>query len=594
MGGEAGPRVVSVLTEVAALDRAFDYEVPAGFTGPLEVGSRVRVPLHGRSVRGWIVGEGGLHQEPKELARSLGVGPPADLVELCTWAAWRWASTPARFLATASPDTIVVQLPSPPAFRPPADAVSPLGLLGAEVAACSETRVVEIGPATDPFELVLGILGTVGSKIIAGQSVLVIVPGLAYARRLVGRLGRRGISAVDLADGWDAARAGWPVIVGTRTAAFAPAPRLAGIVVLDADDDRLQSEGAPTWSAVEVAIERGRRAKAPVVLVSSCLTPRLAGIANRTAAGPHELAGGWPRIHVADRRGADPRTGRYSDEMVTAAHRALAEQPEGVAVACILNRTGRARLLACRSCAALVRCERCDASVSLVDEHLVCPRCDAVRPVICAECGATAMKVLRAGTAQVAEEVARLLGVPVAEMTAASTEVDLSAARCVVGTEAVVHRLRKTRLVVFLDVDAHLLAPRAGAELATLRLIGLAGRLVGGRRSETAGSVLLQTRAASHPVIEAARSGHIDGVVAEDLEVRSLLGLPPVRACAVLKGAGADELGRMLSQLDLEVRPLGEDRLAVLAPTTSRLCDALAAAGRPKERVTVAVDQEPV
>lgn len=593
MGGEADPRVVSVITEVAALDRPFDYVVPADFSGPLAVGSRVRVPLHGRSVRGWVVGDGGDHLEPKALARSLGIGPPDQVVELCQWAAWRWSSTPARFLTTASPERIVTQLPPRPTIRQRVAPDSSLGRLGVDAAARQTATVVELGPATDPLDLLLGAIASLSAQISTGRGVLVIVPGVAYARRLSARLGRRGVAAVDLAGGWDAARAGWPVVVGTRTAALAPLPGVAGIVVLDADDDRLRSEGAPTWSAVDVAIERGRRATAPVILTSSCMTPSLAALPHRLVPGPAEIAGGWPRIEVADRRGADPRSGRFSEEMVRAARQALSDQPEGVAVACILNRTGRARLLACRTCAALIRCERCDAAVARVDDELVCARCHMVRPVVCAGCGATAMKVLRAGTAQVAEEVARLLGVPVGELIAASDDLDLAKVRCVVGTEAVVHRLRRTRLVVFLDLDAHLLAPRAGAELETLRLIGMAARLVGGRSDPLSGSVVLQTRVATHPVVLAALRGDSEAVVAEDLEIRRLLDLPPVRACAVLRGEGASELGGSLEQLGLDVRPLGNERVAVLAPDTAALCDALALAGRPKARVTVAVDHEP-
>lgn len=593
MSDEVDLPVVSVLTEVAALDRAFDYEVPPNFIGPLAIGSRVRVPLHGRSVRGWVVGPGGAPVERKLIARSLGIGPPPEVVDLCQWAAWRWASTQARFLGTASPDRLVTGLPVPPSLPAIDVATSPLSRLGAEAGTARGPVVVEIGPATDPFELLLGVLMARRDAVAAGGTLLVIVPGRGYAQRVVGRLGRRGIPAVDLADGWDAARAGWPVVVGTRTAALAPVPTVAGIVVLDADDERLRSEGAPTWSAVDLAIERSARCDGPAVLVSSCLTPSLAMLASRVVGGSAALAGGWPRVTIADRRGADPRTGRYSEELVVAARRALAEQPQGVAVACILNRTGRARLLACRSCAELVRCDRCDAAVALTNEALTCPRCGATRPVVCVHCGATAMKVLRAGTAQVAEDVEHLLGVPVGEMTATSDDVDLARVRCVVGTEAVLHRLRRTRLVVILDLDASLLAPRAGAELESLRLIGRAGRLVGGRADPEGGMVLVQTRLAHHPVLTAAQSGMVDPVIAEDLAVRTLLNLPPARACAVLKGAGAQELAASLEALGLEARPLHDDRQAILAPTTAALCDALKTAGRPKGRVTVAVDQEP-
>jgi primosomal protein N' (replication factor Y) len=371
----------------------------------------------------------------------------------------------------------------------------------------------------------------------------------------------------------------------------APVPTLAGVVVLDADDERLVAEGAPTWSAVDLAVERARRSAAPVLLVTSCPTPALAVLPARRGLGSAAIAAGWPRFVIADRRGADPRTGRYSEQMVAAAHRALAAQPDGVAVVCLLNRTGRARLLACRTCSAIARCEHCEAAVVADGDDLVCPRCATRRPVVCVGCGATAMKVLRAGTTQVAEEVGLLLGVPTAELTAKGE--DIEGARCVVGTEAVLHRLRRTSLVVFLDIDATLLAPRAGAEIETLRQIGRAGRLVGGRGAGDGGVVMVQTRVGEHPVLAAAERGCVDEVVRDDVEIRAALRLPPTRACATIRGEGAGELAARLDGLGLEVRRLEDGRQVALADTTAALCDALAAAGRPKARVSVAVDQEP-
>ena len=496
----------------------------------------------------------------------------------------------ARFLGTASPATTVKAIPTSHGAAPISRPETELGQRGVKLGGDAGIAVEQLGPATDPIDLVIGFAAEARSR--HDGSVVILVPGLGYAGRLTRRLARRGLPAVNVADAWDAARAGWPIVVGTRTAAFAPVPDLAGMLVLDAEDERFRSEGAPTWSAVDVAIERSRRANVPSVLVASCPSPALALLAAQgESTGPSDV-GGWPVVEVADRTEADPRTGWFSDQLARMGREALEAQPEGIAVACILNRTGRAKLLACRRCGDLARCSSCEAAVALGDGDLVCPRCSAVRPIICAGCGATAMKRLRPGTAQLAEELSGLLGVPTAEVTAATIPTDLDGARAVVGTEAIVHRIRQSKLVAFLDLDSQLLASRPGAELSTLALIGRAGRMVGGRDHPDHGTVILQTRLSGHPVVLAAQDGDPGPVVASDLDLRRMLGLPPFRTAAIVKGPGAASLAHSCRELGIEERPLSDGRIALLAADPTTLADALERAGRPKERVTVAVDAE--
>ncbi len=117
---DASPRAataVRVRTEVAALPKTFDYAVPPEWGHDVRVGSRVRVPLHGRSVRGWVVEDDVATQPGVDLLPLkswLGWGPPPPLVELAEWAAWRWAGPASFFLRVASPATVVRTLPGPP------------------------------------------------------------------------------------------------------------------------------------------------------------------------------------------------------------------------------------------------------------------------------------------------------------------------------------------------------------------------------------------------------------------------------------------------------------------------------------------------
>ena len=112
-----------VRTDVAAVPKLFDYIVPARWAGDVRVGTRVRVELHGRRVGGWVVEDDVTPPEGVEL-RPLkavsGWGPPPSVVDLATWAAWRWAGPISFFLGVGSPRESVRRLPVVPTAVVPA------------------------------------------------------------------------------------------------------------------------------------------------------------------------------------------------------------------------------------------------------------------------------------------------------------------------------------------------------------------------------------------------------------------------------------------------------------------------------------------
>src|SRR5262249_44371488 len=103
---------------VTAIHRAFLYRLPAS-CADVEVGTVVRVPLHGRRVRGWIVERDTTvpadldPHDLQEVVTLSSAGPPAEVVDLCRWAAWRWAGPLATFLRAASPPNLVASLEAP-------------------------------------------------------------------------------------------------------------------------------------------------------------------------------------------------------------------------------------------------------------------------------------------------------------------------------------------------------------------------------------------------------------------------------------------------------------------------------------------------
>ena len=171
--------------------------------------------------------------------------------------------------------------------------------------------------------------------------MLVLVPSAGWAERLSARLEHRGWPT---AGNWEQARAGWPVVVGSRAAAWAPAPRLAAVVVLDAHDAAYREESAPTYSAVDVLIERARRAGVPCLLVSPVPPVALAAdpVLRTLAPSRPEERAGWPVLERVDRRGADPRSGLFSEEFVRLARSVLNDAEARSAAHSCASTTGRA------------------------------------------------------------------------------------------------------------------------------------------------------------------------------------------------------------------------------------------------------------
>ncbi len=599
-----------MLPDVAALDRAFDYLVPPSWEAQVRVGTRVRVELGPRRVAGWVVAD---HVEPpaglelRPLSNLRGWGPSGELVELARWAAWRWAGRQAHFLGTASPKGVVLSLPEPGAGvrRPGGPSLggitTPVAHLVKE-ALSPGTTVVRMAPAIDPLALVEAVLD---SLLQPERSVIVLSPSTAGAQGLATRLAAQGWPVALLGAGWAAAAAGGRVVVGARAGAWGPAPGLAGIVVLDAHEQAYESEAAPTWSAWRVAAERARRAGAPCLLVSPCPTLEMLASGRLLPEARRAERQGWAALEAVDMRREDPRRGLYSERLV--AMLATATPEPGGQVVCVLNRTGRSRLLACSACGGLARCEHCGGPVAQPSGQgaevglprlnssdagaLVCRSCGSVRPVLCAGCGAGRMKTLRVGVTRVREELSALSGFAVEEVSGRTGGTSEWRAPVVVGTSAVLHRVGSARGVAFLDMDQELFAQRFRAGEDALALLARASGVVGGRK--VGGRVLVQTRVRGHEVLAAALHADPGRLVDAESKRRGLLRLPPFSALALVSGAGADGYVGRLRQLGvpgLEVRGPDKDAWLVRAPDHRVLCDALAAVPRPRGRLRVQVD----
>jgi primosomal protein N' (replication factor Y) (superfamily II helicase) len=467
-------------------------------------------------------------------------------------------------LSVASPGRAITGLPSS-AVRS--------GSSGPEPAAWS--GVIRIPAAIDPFDAVL-------TACEAGPT-LVVMPSVNAVQVAAARLRHAGLAVAVMPDSWPQAMAGADVVIGARGAVWAPCRGLRTVVVVDEHDESLQEERNPTWHARDVAIERARRAGAACVLITP--SPSLAALhwAGDRLQRPSRLAEreGWPIVDVVDMDEIEPWvTSMLSSRLI----RQLRDADRRVI--CVHNTPGRSRRMACRSCRAIVACERCEAAVEEWTEGtLSCRRCGDERPKVCQQCGSAALANLRPGIKRLREELAAAAGRDVVEISAADAEGEPPEAGVYVGTEAVLHRVRRADTVAFLDFDAELLAPRYRAAEQAMGMLVRAARLVGPRGE--GGRLVVQTRLPRHPVVDAALYADPGRLAATERETRRSLGFPPFGALASVAGAGAAE---WLALSGLVTAPV-DDRVLVRAVDWTKLADGLATAPRPAgSRLRVVVD----
>ncbi len=636
-----------MLVDEPAIDREFTYVVPdqlASGRVPVEVGTVVRVVLNRRRLRGWVTELDAQVPGDRELApisSVVGVGPPPHVVELARWAAWRWAGTWAHFLRTASADRVVAGLPSEPAQWPdiapseppggPAHAGTPDWVSAAWASDQRLLTVMRLGPCADEWPLVTAALRR-------GRS-LVLVPTVAWAARLAGRLRHAGVATALAPRDW-AGAASAHAVVGTRAGAWAPCGRLDAVVVLDEHDEAYQSEAAPTWNARDVAVERARRDGARCLLAGPMPSPDAVHIAlaaggsaapptgsgrssmsPTSASNPAASAGAptipavataprsleleaWPRVDIADRRRDDPATGEWCGEALTDLLRS------DRTVVCVLNRKGRARLAYCASCGDLACSTESGRALRLAGHQLVDPESGETRPAVCEACGATRFRRVRVGVKGVAEEMERLARRPVVQVVG---EVPAGAAEgrarnpagrehagrrraegpaLYIGTEAVLHRVPSAHVVAFVDFDQELTAPRYRAGEEAFALLVRAARLVGPRAG--GGSILVQTRLPAHPVLAAAATADPSAWLDAEVQRRSVMHQPPAAAWTLVSGAAAAAFVELLfadpdaSALDIAGPADGTWRIR--GETHQALLGALGRTERPNGRLRVAVD----
>jgi primosomal protein N' (replication factor Y) len=430
-----------------------------------------------------------------------------------------------------------------------------------------------------------------------GARAIVLVPEIALtpqtAERFERAFGERvavlhsALSERERYDAWQAAARGeLDVIVGARSAVFAPLPDVQMIVVDEEHETSYRQDNTPRYHAVDVARERMRRAGGVLVLGSA--TPALEDYARAKA-------GRFPLVRLRERATAQPLPATYVIDMArefeagsnrifsTRLVSAIGERLDrGEKSVLFVNRRGAARFVLCRACGYVPNCERCSTSlvVHRDEGRLRCHYCDAQQaiPEICPSCGLGPIAPYGIGTQRVAAEVEALFpAARIVRMDADTTTrigdharlLDRFAreADVLVGTQMVAKGLDfpEVTLVgaIAADLDLHVADYRAAERTfdVVVQVCGRSGRA-------RAGEAFIQTYSAAHPAIAFAAQHDYEGFARQELAERHALQWPPF-----VRLAFAGVVGRSRANVEAAIERYAEllrtdERWEVLGPAT--------------------------
>jgi len=453
------------------------------------------------------------------------------------------------------------------AFTPlPAPHLTP-----AQEAAWSEIKAAIEGEKRPPVFLLHGVTGSGKTEIYLralqqvisqGKRAIVLVPEIALTPQTVDRFASRfpgrvavlhsKLSVGEQFDEWWRIREGaFDVVIGSRGAIFAPQPDL-GLVVIDEEHEWTykQQEQSPRYHARDVAIKLAELTGSVVILGSA--TPdvttyyrtqvsdyRLLELPERIAKGGDARL---PEVEVIDLR-QELKAGNRSIFSRSLASRMEKALTSGEQVILFLNRRGAATFVQCRDCGYVLRCKRCDVSLTyhLAGEDLVCHQCNYRTPVpdVCPQCGSKRIRFLGIGTQKVEEETGRAF--PNANLLRWDRDVTRGKhsheeildkflnheADVLIGTQMIAKGLELplVTLVGVINADVSLHLPDFRASERTFQILSqVAGRA---GRGMLAGHVIVQSYSPEHYAIACAAQHDYTSFYEREISLRRQYENPP-------------------------------------------------------------------
>lgn len=491
----------------------------------------------------------------------------------------------------------------------PAKLSGPL-VLNEEQQACFEGLASQMAQKEPGVALLYGVTGSGKTSVYIrliqtclekGKSAMLLVPEIALTPQLLGILAayfgtqvavlHSSLSAAERYDQWKRVKSGDArVVVGTRSAVFAPCT--PGLLILDEEQEHsYKSESAPRYDAKEVAIWRGAKEKALVVLGSA--TPSIESM-YRAKTGLYRLytlhqrynGRPLPEVEIVDMR-EELKLGNDTSLSIPLRQRILETRQAGKQTILLLNRRGNSRALVCIDCRQTPECPRCSIHLTYhsANSRLMCHYCgfSMAAPDRCPACGGP-LKTIGTGTQKVQQELAALFP----DMETSRMDADTVSAvnthekilehfqkenvPVLLGTQMVAKGLNlpNVTLVGVLDGDLSLYSGgfRAGETTFNMltQVVGRAGR------GDSAGRAVIQTLQPEHQVIGLAAKQDYDGFYDLEIRLRQAQAAPPFGDFALVTFSGQEE-GQVLrgaavfrDSLNAWLRQVPEEKCSVLGP----------------------------
>ncbi|MCV2403981.1 primosomal protein N' [Marinomonas sp. C2222] len=412
-------------------------------------------------------------------------------------------------------------------------------------------------------------LRLIEQKIQEGKQTLVMVPEIGLTPQTLKRFEIRlntdiilmhsNMSDRERLDAWLLAASGHAkIIIGTRSAAFIPAPDL-GLIVIDEEHDNSykQHEGF-RYHARDLAVKRAQNLDIPVLLasatpsyesLSNALQKRFAWLKLRNRAGDAFI----PKMERVDLRGKSLIHG--FSEQALASMKLCLERKEQVLV--FLNRRGYAPTLMCHQCGWIAACDHCDVNLTVHkrSNKLHCHHCDAQKFLVhtCPECESEELFTVGEGTEQIETQLHTLFKeTPILRIDRDSTQRKSAMEKLtqkilehdqaiLIGTQMLAkgHHFPNVTLVVIMDADAGLFSSDfRGMERTAQLITQVAGRA---GRAKKPGHVLLQTYHPEHAAIECLSNLGYEHFAINGLAERKSLSLPPFFHQVIIRAESANE-----------------------------------------------------
>jgi primosomal protein N' (replication factor Y) len=574
------------LVSTRALARPFTYEVPEGVSKGAVVALRLgRVQTRGVVSDVGVAAPAGI--EPAAIGRVLDE-IPATLVDLALWIAEYYGSTPARALELVAPFRRRPRGSRPsPAARESLAGESEPGELTAEQHGAVDRIVAALDEGLGEHLLLAGPTGSGKTEVYLqacaatlerGLGAIVLVPEIALAPQTLGRFRARfgdtvavqhsALGDAERRDERDrVARGEARIVVGARSAVFAPVRGLGLIVVDEEHDAAFKQESDPRYDARTVAAKRAALEGAVAVYGSATPRPESWERLERLALGLR-IGAPMPRVRLVDLR----REAGYPLSAPLLAELGRLAENGGRAIL-LLNRRGVAPAVHCRACGVTRRCGMCEVALTLhKDGRLHCHHCgysEAV-PAACPACGSTELARVGAGTQRLETELARQLP----ELERIRLDADVAArpgalraalerfrstrGAVLLGTQMVAkgHHVPGVALAAVVDADTGLALPDFRADERSFQLVTqLAGR--SGR--DAPGLVLVQTFQPDAIPFQFAVRHDVGGFLAGELERRRALDYPPFRHLVAILVAGPEADAPLAVLQELRTGLAGEE-----------------------------------